>query len=100
MSTAVFETVSSSPETGTNFEPSLSAPQGVPAETVLTQMILGSLASQAVYVAAKLGIADLLVSGPKPVDELAKATETDAPSLYRVLRALASLGIFTEQNNR
>ena len=100
MSTAVFETFESSPETGTNFEPSLSAHQGVPAETVLTQMILGSLASQAVYVAAKLGIADLLVSGPKPVDELAKATETDAPSLYRVLRALASLGIFTEQNNR
>ena len=100
MSTAVFEIVESNPVTGTNFEPSLSQPQNVPAETVLTQMMLGSLASQALYVAAKLGIADLLVSGPKPVDELAKATETDAPSLYRVLRALASLGIFTEQDNR
>src|SRR5688572_18242849 len=100
MSTAVFETVESSSVTGTTFEPSLSAHQGVPAETVLTQMMLGSLASQAVYVAAKLGIADLLVDGAKPVDVLAKATETDAPSLYRVLRALASLGIFTEQNNR
>ena len=97
MSTAVFENVESTPVTDTK---SLSPNQGVPAETVLTQVILGSLASQAVYVAAKLGIADLLVNGPKPVDELAKATETDAPSLYRVLRALASLGIFTEQDNR
>jgi O-methyltransferase domain/Dimerisation domain len=96
MSTAVFEIV----ETGTNFQPSLSPHQNVLAETVITQLVLGSLASQAVYVAAKLGIADLLVNGPKPVDELAKATETDAPSLYRVLRALASLGIFTEQDNR
>ena len=100
MSTAVFEIVESTPVTGTNFQPSLSQHQNVPPETVLTQLMLGSLASQALYVAAKLGIADLLVSGPKPVDELAKATETDAPSLYRVLRALASLGIFTEQNNR
>jgi ubiquinone/menaquinone biosynthesis C-methylase UbiE len=100
MSTAVFESVESNPVTGTNSQPSSSPDQGVPAETVLTQLMLGSLASQAVYVAAKLGIADLLVNGAKPVDELAKATETDAPSLYRVLRALASLGIFTEQNNR
>ena len=100
MSTAVFETSESNSVTGTNFEPSLNPHQNVPAETVLTQMMLGSLASQAVYVAAKLGIADLLVDGPKPVDQLAKATETDAPSLYRVLRALASLGIFTEQDNQ
>ena len=62
--------------------------------------MLGTLASQALYVAAKLGIADHLVDGPKPVDELAKTTGTDAPSLYRVLRALASLGIFTEQGDR
>jgi hypothetical protein len=100
MSTSVFKIVESNPVTGTNLQPSLSPHQGVPPETVLTQMMLGSLASQAVYVAAKLGIADLLVNGAKPVDELAKATETDAPSLYRVLRALASLGIFTEQDNK
>jgi hypothetical protein len=77
-----------------------SAPAGVPAEALLTQIMLGSLASQVLYVAAKLGVADHLVNGPKHVDELAKATESDAPSLYRVLRALASLGVFTEQRDR
>jgi hypothetical protein len=48
------------------------------------------------YVAAKLGIADLLKDSPKSCDELATATGTNAPSLYRVLRALASLGVFAE----
>lgn len=71
-----------------------------PPGAFLTQILLGSVASQAVYVAAKLGIADQLAAGPKSVEELAKATNTDAPSLYRVLRALASIGVFTEQDGR
>jgi SAM-dependent methyltransferase len=62
--------------------------------------MLGSLAAQALYVPAKLGIADLLAGGPKSVEELAAATDTHAPSLYRVLRAAASLGVFTEQANQ
>jgi hypothetical protein len=95
MSTAVFENVES---TASQTVPA--QPNGAPPEAVLTQMLLGSLASQALYVAAKIGIADLLVDGPKRVDELAKATETDAPSLYRVLRALASMGVFKEEDNQ
>ncbi len=71
-----------------------------PPEAVLTQMITGSLGSQAIYVAAKLGIADLLAAGPKNVDDLAAAAEADSESLYRVLRALSSMGVFTEQNDR
>jgi len=51
-----------------------------------------------VYVAAKLGIADLLVSGPRTAADLAQATRTHAPSLYRLLRALASLGVFAEDS--
>jgi hypothetical protein len=47
-------------------------------------------------VAAKLGIADLLKDSPKSCSELATATGTNARSLYRVLRALASLGVFAE----
>jgi hypothetical protein len=47
-------------------------------------------------VAAKLGIADLLVDGPRSAEELAAATKTQAGALYRVLRALASVGIFSE----
>jgi methyltransferase family protein len=66
-----------------------------PAATLL-QMMTGYWVSQAIYVAAKLGIADLLVDGPANCDELAAATHTHAPSLQRLLRALASLGVFYE----
>ena len=59
-------------------------------------MMTGYWISQSIYVAAKLGVADLLTDGPRPVEELAAETESDAPSLRRVLRALASVGIFTE----
>jgi hypothetical protein len=62
----------------------------------LGQIITGYWQSQAVYVAAELGIADLLKGGPKPVSELAAATETDPDALFRLLRALASIGVFTE----
>jgi hypothetical protein len=62
----------------------------------LDQMITGGLRAQVVSIAAELGIADLLKDGPKPVEALAQATQTDEPSLYRLLRALSSLGVFAE----
>lgn len=68
----------------------------MPPPAALLQMITSSWVSQAIYVAAKFGIADLLKDGPKSSDELAKATGTHARSLYRVLRALASVGVFAE----
>src|SRR5438045_6138680 len=68
----------------------------VDASRTLGQMIMGFRVTQLIYVAAKLSIADLLKGGPKSVDALAEATGAHAPSLYRVLRALASLGIFAE----
>src|SRR5262245_21789209 len=52
--------------------------------------------TQAIYVAAKLKLADLLSAGPKTAEELAPATATQARPLYRLLRALASAGIFAE----
>lgn len=55
--------------------------------------------SQALAVAAELGIADLL-AGPRPVAELAAATRTDETALYRLLRALASIGVFHEDDER
>lgn len=55
---------------------------------------MGYYSSQALYVAAKLGIADLLDAGPASADELAAATGADAGSLYRTLRLLAIEGIF------
>src|SRR5690349_12990761 len=69
---------------------------GVPLPATLLQMMTGYWVSQALYVAAKLGVADLLTNGPRPVEELAATTQTDALSLRRVLRALASVGVFTE----
>lgn len=65
-------------------------------QQVLWRMISGCLVSQAICVAAKLEIADLLKDGPKNSEELAQATRTHAPSLYRLMRALASVGLFVE----
>jgi len=63
--------------------------------------IIGSkLLTKPLYVAARLGVADQLVEGPVHVDELARRTGTHAPSMYRLLRALASAGIFAEGPQR
>ena len=72
------------------------AEQSLPPEVFLTQLAFGALLTQAVYVAAKLGVADLLAEKPRTVEELARATETNRHALYRVLRSLASVGIFEE----
>lgn len=64
--------------------------------TTLLRMIRGFQETQMIYVAAQLGLADLLAEGARTSAELAAATGTHAPSLYRLLRALASLGIFAE----
>jgi ubiquinone/menaquinone biosynthesis C-methylase UbiE len=66
----------------------------------LDQMITGYWISQAIYAAAKFGIADHLNDGPKTVAELAGATSTNPDALYRLLRALASVGIFAEGDSR
>jgi hypothetical protein len=64
--------------------------------TTLLRMVRSFQVTQMIYVAAKLGIADLLVDGAKSSSDLAAITGTHEPSLYRFLRALASLGIFAE----
>lgn len=63
---------------------------------LMNRLIAGYCTTQVVYVAAKLGIADLLHEGPRTAADLAAATGTHAPSLYRLLRAAASLGVFQE----
>lgn len=65
----------------------------IPASAQMLQIISGFWISRAVYVLAKLGIPDLLKSSPKSAEELASATKMHAPSLYRVLRALASVDV-------
>jgi len=81
----------------TRLFPARSGPQKGknPSPPALFQMAAGYWVSQAVYVAAKLGIADLLAEGPKSSGCLAAATGADAASLFRLMRALASLGVFS-----
>jgi hypothetical protein len=62
----------------------------------LARMIGGYQVTQALHVAAVLGIADLLAEGQRTSDELAAATGADAPALYRLLRALARVGLLDE----
>jgi predicted O-methyltransferase YrrM len=56
-------------------------------------------AGRAVYVAAKIGLADHLADGPKSAEQLAAATNTHAASLYRVLRALAGIEVIRETSH-
>lgn len=69
-----------------------------PLEQML-RLLNGHCVEQALYVAAVLGIADLLGEGAKSSDELARLTETDGPSLYRLLRLLASIEVLSEDHN-
>jgi hypothetical protein len=66
----------------------------------LRRLVNGYQVSQAIHVAATLGIADLLAGGPRDCDDLAAATETDAGALYRLLRALAAVGVLHEEDGR
>ena len=65
----------------------------------LLEMISSSWMSQAIYVAARLGIADLLAEGPKKSDELARSVGAHADSLYRLMRGLTTLGLCAERGD-
>jgi O-methyltransferase domain/Dimerisation domain len=67
---------------------------------VLNQIFGGSWITQGIYVAAELRIADLLAEGPRSAEELAEQTNTHGGALHRVLRALASVGIFAQDSYR
>jgi hypothetical protein len=77
---------------------SLVDPDSPAASDRIFQIIAGFWTARTVYVAARLGLADLVAGGPRTTNELAEATGTHAPSLYRVLRALAGEGFFVEDN--
>jgi hypothetical protein len=66
----------------------------------VSRMLSGYWTSQALYVAAKLRLADLLKAAPRSADDLAQATAAHGPSLYRLLRALASMGVFVEGSDQ
>lgn len=71
-------------------------PNDIPPHEQLMRYLVGMWISKPLYVVAELGIADLLADGPKSICELARTTRSHEPHLSRVLRALASVGIFRE----
>lgn len=62
----------------------------------LVDLVTGYWVSQAVVAAARLGVADQLTHRPRSVPDLARATGTQPAALHRLLRALASVGVFQE----
>ena len=65
-------------------------------QATLLRLAYGALAAQVIYVAAKLGLADLLKDGARSSADLAAPAGVDAAILRRVLRSLASLGVLVE----
>ena len=71
----------------------------IPPPLQMLQLISGFWIARCVYVAAKLAIPDLLKDGAKTADELASVTNTHAPSLFRVLRALSAVNVLTRTDD-
>jgi hypothetical protein len=88
----------SSPRTTESWLPDLAKSESHSNEP-LRDILQGFRATQALFVAAQLGIADHLERGPRNPHELAQLTETDADALRRVIRALCALGVFSEAEN-
>jgi hypothetical protein len=64
------------------------------------KMLSGFWISQSIYTAAKLGVADYLQAGPQSISNIAKSLNANEDYLYRLLRALASIGIFQETDDQ
>jgi hypothetical protein len=72
------------------------APQSLPPHVQLIQMGTGGAVAQVVQIAAKIGLADHFDDGPRNAAELAQPLVLHAPSLHRLMRTMASLGLLTE----
>jgi C-methyltransferase len=71
----------------------------LPAPAAMMEMIVGTWLSQAITVAAELGVADALASGPLSIDDLAERVGADADALSRLLRALIGRGVFHRRHD-
>lgn len=71
-----------------------------PSTVNIIEMVQGFYVARAIGVAADLNIAEHLIDGEKPIGELASLTQTHEESLYRMMRMLASQGVFTEKKNK
>ena len=70
------------------------------AASQMMQFITAKWISKPIYVVTKLGIAEILSDGPKTIEEIAKESNSNTANLYRVMRALASFGIFSEKESK
>src|SRR3954453_4095486 len=77
-------------------EPTTAPAPAVPPFAQLYQLTTGSWVTQAMAVAARLGVADAIASGASTTTEIAQQVRADAPTLYRLLRALSDHGVFAE----
>lgn len=77
----------------------MAAPE-LPPQAVLLQLVGGRRITQALGVAVDLGLADLLKDGPLAADELARRCQAHPRALYRLMRALAMVGVFAEQEGQ
>jgi len=66
----------------------------------LLMLSYGGWISRSLYVVAKLGIPELLIDGPKTIEELANETKSHPRSLYKIMRMLAGYGVFKEEDNQ
>ncbi|HKX28986.1 MAG TPA: methyltransferase [Blastocatellia bacterium] len=71
-----------------------------PPENAILQLISGAVMQQALCVVTRLGVPDLVAERPQTAEELAGRTRTHAGALYRLLRALATAGVFAEVEDR
>ncbi|MBI2818293.1 MAG: methyltransferase [Acidobacteria bacterium] len=78
----------------------MASTSAVAAREQLMQLATGYMPAACLNVAVRLKIADQLARGPKPAKELARAASVNEDALYRVLRALASVGVFVEVTPR
>ena len=76
------------------------ASRALPPHVQLIQMATGAWVARTLHAAAMLGLADQLTGKPKSAAELAGAVQAHAPSLHRLMRSLASLGILAEQTEQ
>ena len=71
-----------------------------PSPVVMMQLLFGKQLTYSLSAVARLGVTDHMDAAAKPVEEIAAKAGAHAPSLYRVMRMLASLGVFKEGPRR
>jgi len=71
----------------------------LPPEAQIVEMIMAQLQSRLINLAARLRLPDHISEGPRSAEELASLTGTHAPALYRIMRTMAAMGVFSESHD-